>query len=464
MRYMTIPLLLLLLVMMPFGKGAVGPLGQRSLPCGGVQQAPLPHHQEPYSVDSGVYNGGVGIPDRPDFRAVVRVPGATWIRLHFGDYNLGERSYLTITSLKDGRSQHLNARSIGHWGGSSAFFNGDAVEIRLHVAPEEQNVFFRVVRVTVGDPVESARDLSTADASPQSICGSTDDRVASGDPRVGRLVPVGCTGWITSNGVHLTAGHCATPTITMQVLEFNVPSSECNGQINHPDPADQYPVDQSSIIFSDDGRGDDWAVFDCFPSSETGLLPVQAQMAFYRMSRDDSPTTLRVTGYGRDNVPVGCTGDRNADSQTEQTDSGPYLGENFQGDSIVWIEHQVDTDGGNSGSPLIVEGTTTAIGIHTNGGCSVSDGSNAGTSFENDDLENAVQTFPGANMMYVDGGHPTNMEDGTVFRPYKTVGAAVLNASGGERISIVTGSYNETLTVDKDVILEAPVGVVTIGQ
>jgi hypothetical protein len=46
------------------------------------------------------------------------------------------------------------------------------------------------------------------------------------------------------------------------------------------------------------------------------------------------------------------------------------------------LRYTVDTQGGNSGSPVIVEGGgNVAIGIHTHGGCSATGGSNAGTGF-----------------------------------------------------------------------------------
>lgn len=40
------------------------------------------------------------------------------------------------------------------------------------------------------------------------------------------------------------------------------------------------------------------------------------------------------------------------------------------------LRDDVDTQGGNCGSPVIVSVTETAIGIHTNGGCSAAGGTN----------------------------------------------------------------------------------------
>jgi len=431
------------------------------LPLWAQQPAPIPYHKEPYHLDSGVHEGHEGIATQTvlAFRETVRVPGAPWLQLHFSDYNLGERSYITITSLKDGGHERLNAKSLAHCRNSSVYYNGDAVEVALHVAPGEKGIFFCIEEITVGEWVSQ-------DPGNEGLCGE-DDRVASTDPRVGRIMPGGCTGWIISNGAHLTAGHCDGGGINMIFLQFNVPPSHCDGTPVHPLPEDEYWIDQASIVSFEGGLGNDWAVFASDPNLTTGLLPVQAQGAFYRMSRDENPTNVRVTGYGADNTPPGCSGNLNSDSQTQQTDSGAFLREVVQGLSDVYIEYTVDATRGTSGSPVINLGNMVTIGIHTGtieGGCNPPNTGNRGTSFENDNLENAIQTFPGANVVYVDNGHPVAQEDGTVFRPFDTVAEAVTAVPTGGIISIVAGSYNEQITINKAVTLIAPVGNATIGQ
>jgi len=442
-----------------------------------AQPAPIPHHLEPYRLDSGVQKG-LEAETASLFRETVRVAGVPWLRLHFDDYNLGTQSFIRITSVADGAQQVFDADSLGDWYGNSAFFNGDTVEVELYVAPGETDVFIKIQEITVGEWADGG-DVRSAggDVGIESICGDTDNRVSSTDPRVGRIVPVGCTGWIVSNGAHLTAGHCVGT--NMQTLEFNIPDSCDNGDIQHPDPNDQYPIDASSIVFRDDGDdeiGNDWAVFACNANSNTGLLPVQAQNAFYRMSRDHSPANVRVTGYGVDGPapdfgarpPWGNP--RNSDSQTLQTHWGAYIGETVEGASDVIIEYTVDTTGGNSGSPVIMYGTTTTLGIHTNAGCNPPDNGNHGTGFEHDNLENAIQTFPGSNVVYADL-HPVALENGTVFRPYNTVTEAISAVLNNGIVSIVAGSYTaaagNTFTVGADgkrMTIVAPVGTVIIGN
>jgi V8-like Glu-specific endopeptidase len=466
------------------GWAALPPPAAESLTaCGQDEQGWLPHHIEQYSVDSGAHDGGAET-SGPAFHRVIRVPGAAWLRLHFGDYRLGVRSYVTITSLQDGGSQRHDAASLPQWGNASAYLNGDAAEVELHVAQGEEGIFFRIDEVTVGERVGG-------DAVPTTICGTTDDRVASADRRVGRLSMVWlgnfsgiCTAWLVSNGALVTAGHCVDgdpdgsgPLLPDGILdldaddivEFNVPASLSNGTPVFAHPNDQYPINLNRVSWHFDGEGQglgkDWAVFAVHPNSNTGLLPQQAQGAFFRMTRERPSVgaTIRVTGYGADNSPPGSTGGYNAQNYTEQTHTGPYQGE-FSTGGNIWHEHRVDTTGGSSGSPIIWESTGFAIGVHTNGGCTTTGGANAGTSFEHDPLEDGLQAFPGPNVIYVDLVSIAPAETGSVLQPFNTVLEAASTVPSGGLVSIVTGSYNEQITINRAMTLAAPVGGVVIGR
>lgn len=89
--------------------------------------------------------------------------------------------------------------------------------------------------------------------------------------------------------------------------------------------------------------------------------------------------------------------------------------------------------------------------------------SNRGTSLELDAFENAVNDFPGTNILYADNGHPFATSAGTVFRPFSTVAGAVAAVPAGGIVSIVQGSYNESMTISTAMRIVAPVGNVTIG-
>ena len=368
-------------------------------------------------------------------------------------------------------------------------FNGDAVEVELYVAPGEDGIFFRIEEVTakrsVAVEVEGTEELAPEGPVAEAICGATDDRVASADRAVGRTASSGCTAWIVANGAYLTAGHCTPPvSVNLTAVHFNTPLSQANGAVVPPPMADQYPVVAGSIVFANNGVGNDWAVYLGFDAANDGVdrLAVHARGAFFRMSRDDNPGTVRITGHGLDG-PADCFGDtrqpgctppapptplRNADNQTQQTHTGQRQrqGDVGSGSNVRW-EYTVDTQGGNSGSPIIVDGTNLAVGIHTNGGCSGTGGANRGTSFENNDLETALRNFSGvgANVRHLDNGHPIAqaLQDGTVFRPFDTLAEAVNSVPAGGGVSIVAGAYGGAITINKAMQLRAPVGPVTLS-
>lgn len=471
----ALPFLFLITVLVLF-TGATAPPPSRACAGSAQQQVTLPFRLQPYLLESGPQHYQSA--EIASFRATIAIPDAAWLQVRFKETALGDHSYLTITSLKDGSQQHLDAVSLKQWRNTSAFFNGHAVEVALYAAPGDTNVSFNVADVLIGQPEATiAGPTAAAPSQPESICGTTDERVRSSHPAVGRILSLNatnpitsaiCTGWITSNGAHLTAGHCADPTSDLDMLEFNVPSSLADGTPVFAAADDQYAVDHASIVFHNNGAGDDWAVFDVYPNSNTDLLPVHAQNAFTRLAlaSDNVPTNVRVTGYGVDGpAPLfGDGGPQNTDNQTQQTHAGAYVTETYGTSPKVWIEYAVDTQPANSGSPVTHTVDNTALAIHTNGWCTSSGGTNAGTSFANTDLARAIRTFPGWPTIYVDKGHPTSTISGDIFRPWPTVGLGDYFASNGDTLSIVKGSYNEAITLTKAITLTAPVGIVTIGQ
>ncbi len=320
-----------------------------------AQNAPIEQETKRFRWDSGKHDGGSRT--RVKARRVVEIDKASWIRLKFSDAYLGTGSHIVITSLKDGHKQHLNGTALAQWQNTSAYFNGDAVQVKLIVGRGDRDVFVKIREVMVGPAAN--------DKQPYSQCGPTDDRVPSTDPRVGRMLNVGCTGWIIDNGLNVTAGHCSGG--SLNVMQFNVPLSNANGSLNMPGPADQYAVDPNSKTSVNGGVGNDWGVFQVFDNSQTGLQPIQAQGASFTVAQDLGPSTIRITGFGVDSGTA---------NQTNQTHAGPNAGS-----SGTTMQYQTDTQGGNSGSPVIDNATNRAVGVHTHGGCSTSgSGSNKGTS------------------------------------------------------------------------------------
>ncbi len=305
------------------------------------------------------------------FSTTLRVPGAAWIRAQFDEVTLDGAAILRLTSLADGARQHHTAATLRQWRNTTAYFNGEAVELEVIADPGAAPSRV-VIRQLIAGPAGGGAAAS--------ICGPTDDRVPSGDPRVARTLPVGCTAWLISDACNcfLTAGHCSG---SLEVAEFNVPLSNADGSLNHPGPEDQYAVDAASLQWVFAGIGDDWSYFGCFPNTETGLRPFEAQGAAFALAAAPPPVagqTIRITGHGADTTPAEW-------NRIQQTHAGPYL--SVEGSIVRYI---VDTSGGNSGSPVIEEGSGLSIGIHAGGACSVDRGWNSGTGINNAGLQAAL--------------------------------------------------------------------------
>lgn len=338
----------------------------------------------PWHVDSGPVGLAGGEPGpRVVYATSVMVGRAAWLRLRFGAVELSGRveegtgSYLRITSLADGAVQYLDGVSARQWALTSAYFNGDAVLVELAAFPGVGTSRVEIESVTAG--VEAADPTDT-------ICGLTDDRALSSDPRCARHLPDLCTSFLIddTNRMFLSAGHCNP--VEGDVEQFNVPLSTENGIPVAPPPEDQYAVDPLSVLafYDDHGPvGNDYSYFACYPNSNTGLTAYQRQGQRYALAAAAPPgmgQTIRLTGYGTVSVPLTPTW-----KYVQKTMDGPYVG--LFG---TIVKYQVDTTGGNSGSAVEEVGSGLVIGIHTNSGCTVSGGANQGTAMQDPPLAAAL--------------------------------------------------------------------------
>lgn len=416
-----------------------------------AQTKPLDQTFVPVQYDSGLAaNLGSG----PE--VVISFPvyseSSSWMRLYFdevllsGDPADGTGSILRITSLLDGAQQRMTAKHVAQWENTSAYFNGDAVLVEVLAFPGTGQNRVDMQSIAVGEPTVS-----------ESQCGSQDDRQPSSDPRSGRLNQIGCTGWIINDAANcsLTAGHCGPG--NNEVLMFNVPASNSNGSTNNPGPEDQYAVDPSSIQTNGgQGIGNDYAYFGVFPNSNTGLTPFEAQGSEFVISNPpafQNGQQIRITGFGVDF-------NDNTRNQTQQTHVGPRVNTSLSTE----VEYQTDTEGGNSGSPVILESTGDAIGIHTHGGCGSSTG-NHGTGINSGGLQNFLgnpqgvcSLFPNArfNGVPTSGDSPllvtfTNLSTGDPTSYVWDFGDGTSSTSENPTHTYTApGTYDVTLTATSD--------------
>ncbi len=374
---------------------------------------------------------------------VVSVPLASWVRLSYAGVLLaGSRdpgsngSFLRLTSMLDGKQQTQHLRHVGEWQDTSAYFNGDSVLVEILAQPGTGDN-----RLVIGDVIAGPLLPSF----PDTICGTVDDRVLSSDLRAARNQPGGCTSWMINDCNHcfLTAGHCAS---SLQTIEFNVPLSTASGAIQHPGPQDQYAVDPvSKQTNGGQGVGNDWTYFGVFANSTTNLRPFQA---YGGQTFDLLPTppavsgqSIRITGYGSTTAPVSPTW-----YLVQKTHAGPYSA--FFGTTV---QYATDTTGGNSGSPVILNGGNQAIGIHTHGGCTATGGANSGTASNHAGLQAALHNplgvcdCPDLTFTYPNGLPSFTAPNGTSTIRVQIGGPAALLA-GSVRFHVSTGGPFLTLT------------------
>ena len=399
--------------------------------------------RHPMWVDSGVVRNDSNVAASHGLPAVVwarlvAIQGASWLRLEYRGVLLAgaadrgrDGSFLRITSLFDGSHQTQHRRHVGEWRDTSAYFNGDAVLVELLAFPGTGDNRWILGSVNAGPAAGAGTDT---------ICGPIDNRILSNDPRVARLQPQGCTSWLIDDCNHclLTAGHCGG----QQVVEFNVPLS-IGGVIQHPGPQDQYAIDAGSERLGGLGAiGDDWGYFGVFANSVTGLFPHEANghQFFHVQAPLPAITTqfVRVTGYGG--------GPTSAWEQVQKTHAGPFV-------SLVGttLSYTVDTTGGNSGSPIVLDATDQALGIHTHGGCTAMGGANHGTATTNAGLQAALASPLGVCLPVGLGfAHPLGLPSHVAPNGSSTIRVRVDPATsllaGTVRFHVSTGGAFQTLT------------------
>lgn len=233
---------------------------------------------EPYNYDSGETTTANFL--------VSHDGGAPWIQLDLSSTQLAQGASLTIHGVHS--SQELDARALA-MNSFSAMFDGSSVSVELS-SPEGLTSRVIVSAIKVG--------ICEKPLISDSLCG-VDDRTPSTDVRVGRLEPVGCTVYLISEDIYVTAGHCGTPNSSTRI-HFTF------GTGNAP-AEDQYAVDINSYQGVDGGFGNDWGVGRLLPNSGKNAGVRQSEKcgsqgcAWFTIGDvplQTSGNNIRITGYG----------------------------------------------------------------------------------------------------------------------------------------------------------------------
>ncbi|MEK7711104.1 MAG: proprotein convertase P-domain-containing protein [Planctomycetota bacterium] len=206
------------------------------------------------------------------------------------------------------------------------------------------------------------------------------------------------------------------------ILQFNVycddnplrdRCSNANCTITHPRVEDQFPVRRNTVISSNRGRGDDWAVFRCGPN-EDGDTSWEHQVTPRTPPLDDvrwafplagvipDPTqvpapSVRVTGYGVDGTEVGGDNDHACTCPSSDPPTGRLnataqtaTGQLLYREVPKVIGYDADACRANSGSPVFNAGEI--IGIVTDDESPCPPGRNYGTAVTHLALKAAIES------------------------------------------------------------------------
>ena len=280
------------------------------------------------------------------FADVIREPGAAWMRLHFASSSVGGGS-VRMTSLLDGEVQQLDAAGLSMWSNTSAYFNGDSVLVELIAAPHSRGNRLALTMLEI----EMTDEGGLAGSSGQCGICVVDDRSASTQPWVARLMNAGCTASLyTSCSCMITAGHCSGGT----VVQFNVPPSTAGCALVNPPIADQFPVVTKQ--FASSGVGADWCVMT-IGVNNLNQKPVQRYGAYRPLASSASSTflpigsALDIWGHGADLTCVR--------HHTQQLSPGPVTAVLSSS-----IQFNNDVRGGNSGSSIHRNGEIFGVVTH----------------------------------------------------------------------------------------------------
>ena len=237
----------------------------------------------------------------------------------------------------------------------------------------------------------SALLLSSSSLLADTICGD-DGRNTISNHRIGRLTyknAPACTVTMIGKECAVSAGHC-TPFLAGGIVEFDVPLSN-GSQIRNSDPKNTYLIDPATIASDNREYGRDWTVFKlkanavtkAFAGTVNGYYPVNTTFS-------KTGTAIQIAGYGLDNRDILNTNGVLQIAYGKVTEISEY--NPGDGSNPIVLNHNVNTEEGDSGAVIVRVKEQDIIAIHTHGRLSCSLDDNKGTLIsENKKLKEAIQ-------------------------------------------------------------------------
>jgi hypothetical protein len=436
----------------------------------------------------------------------------TTLRLYFQNVKLEGESYILLKN-HDGRSQKLDSLAMADWDNSSAYFNGNNLEVHLFER-EGHRSSFEISSIRISNPLKNGDNQNSARTNSHVVSGQNNSTIDFPElegpykEACGRFTngnDVFGTGWIAPNGAIVTSRDVWANYVYGQlydVIEFNIPPANDDGSINHPGPEDQYPLKvdplkvskySSPVVIesikdkninhqSDPG----YAILKPLPNS-LGQLPGERQQASFRIAVNPNvPYIKENTSRGMDvsNIVVSIIHHginfhptySNRTTQFEQSRlrnpekyiEGSYFEDNILNVSdrqkfLVYAISSIPSQK-YSGGPILW-GVDLAIGVHNE---NFEDGTSVGFGFRPDYFRETLEVFmTGQDTYYLDGtikdGSGQNLINGKIHRPFRSLKNASEDIPSNSILNISKGHYGGSVTIDKPMKLIAPVGKVVLG-
>ncbi|EQC38038.1 hypothetical protein SDRG_04468 [Saprolegnia diclina VS20] len=331
-----------------------------------VQQASIEIGKEtPLSL---TFNG-----DAP-FSHTIKQVGATYTAVHFDALNIPAGATLTISSL-DGKEsvKYVGGESrtnvFAEWiSGSEAVLSYEAAAYTKQATP-----VFAIDKVTFGKPPSPLEAICGKDDSKPTKCYTADAAKQKSALSVARLLIGGkslCTGWLIGSEGHLmTNNHCiktADDAKNVQV-EFGAVCATCDDPNNTKQLGCKGEIVATDAVHLISNPENDFALIKL--NVKDG---VDIKKYGYLQVRPDGPKLkeeIHIIGNPRGYPQYAAI---------VVDDGKPGVVTDLSIESCVPDEfgYELDTQGGNSGSPVFSTKENVVVGLHNCGGCP--DGPNGG--------------------------------------------------------------------------------------
>lgn len=307
---------------------------------------------------------------RDGWELEIHHPGATYIALHFAEFELPDGEWLRISDPTGAQSSTLSGRGKMNAGRFwSRHIKGDRVLLEFSTRRSVANGF-EIDRYAAGH-VDLDTSYGFAGPGPQAICGADDKKNAvcyqSSHPTtydraraVARLLIQGtklCTGWLASAANHLiTNEHCITDA-----------SDALNTDYEFMAEADKCP--HSSCVLCDDGTVFEGAAFIQDDANlDYALVQIDSgnPAATYGFLEIDDRDAVTGESIYIPQHPGGFA--KEIAVESSETGSGSCEVEGFTaacaGTGYLDVGYMCDTKGGSSGSPVIATNSHKVIALH----------------------------------------------------------------------------------------------------